>query len=277
MKNKILRLAIVGGGVMGEAIVKAIINQRLLSAQDIFICDLDTKKLQKLQKSLGVKTSTNFSTVAGKVGIVILAIKPQHFSDWRIQEKRHLTNKHLLVSIMAGVGVSALKKAGTTKVVRAMPNTPAQIGQGMTVWTADKSITANQKTLVKNIFKSFGQELEIKFSSRADDIIDSATALSGSGPAYVFYFLEQLINAGQKLGFTKEQANKLSLQTFRGAIELLTKSADDVAVLRQKVTSKGGTTQAALGVLAKTKTDKNIIKAVLAAKKRAKQLRTQVK
>jgi pyrroline-5-carboxylate reductase len=256
------KLSILGAGNMGSAILEAVIKNKVIEPADILLVDLDQKKLAKWGKKK-VKTSTNPADVA-KAKIILLATKPQHIEaaceDWK-------TNS-VIVSILAGTKIDKLKKlTGSKKIVRVMPNTPAQIGAGISGWFATKTVSPTEKTLVKKILKSCGEEVELK----QEKLIDAVTAISGSGPAYYFNFTEALADAGKKLGLGKD-AEKFATHTFIGAAKLAESSDKDLKTLRENVTSKGGTTEAALKVLKKIGLGLIVAKAAKEALKRGREL-----
>lgn len=268
-------LGIIGGGVMGSTIASALVNKKVFTAKEIMVYDRETVKL-KAFKSRGIAVAKNLPHLISVSRLVLLAVKPQDFLSLR-QELRFLFKKNqTLISVMAGVSLAALKKANV-KAVRSMPNLAAKLGEAMTVWTATNAVPASDRKIVKNIFSALGQELYLnQKEAEADKLIDAATALSGSGPAYLFYFAESLIAAGKKIGFNAAEAEKLVRQTLRGASLLLASTDSSAAELRRQVTSKGGTTEAAFDVLLKSAMQKEIIDAVLAAQKRTGELKKRI-
>lgn len=257
-----MQLAILGAGNMGSAILEAVLKNKVFKATDILLVDLDKKKLTKWNKKK-VKTSTNPADVANSK-IILLATKPQHVesacADWKTSS--------VVVSILAGTKIDKLKKlTGSKKIIRVMPNTPAQIGAGISGWFATKTVSAAEKNLVKKILKSCGEEVELK----QEKLIDAVTAISGSGPAYYFAFTEALADAGKKLGLGKD-AEKFAAQTFIGAAKLAESSKKDLKTLRENVTSKGGTTEAALKVLKKIGLVVIVAKAAKEALRRGREL-----
>ncbi len=263
------RLTIIGGGNMGETMAASLIESKTLSARAITVVDLNANRLAQLQRRYKVQTEQEISRAVAKANIVILAVKPQHCQRVMELAGQHLSDSALVISIMAGVPLQALRsRLKHKRIIRAMPNTPAKIQEGITAWIATGQVTAAQKKAAKLIFSSFGKQLEVK----KEDLIDVATAVSGSGPAYVFAFAEYMIEAGHKLGLTKEQSTLLVKQTVRGAALLLDESEDDAATLREKVTSKKGTTAAALKVFRSERLGARVGKGLRAAYKRAKDL-----
>lgn len=251
-----MKICVIGGGNMGSAIAKAL----ELSGEEVLIYDKDeSRRTASLQEATqGVDT-------------VILAIKPQGFPELLPELKPYLSSDPLIISIAAGVPIKTIQEGLDSKrVVRVMPNTPAQIGKGVSGWYSAREITDEEKHIVRRILQSFGIEVEVA----REDLIDAITAISGSGPAYVFYFLEALVSAGEKLGFDKETAEKIVLNTVIGASELAQKSETSFSELRKKVTSPGGTTEAAFKILTDKKWKEILEEATRKACDRAKELKS---
>ncbi len=247
---------------MGSAIVEAILRAKLFRASDITVADLSEQKLATLKRKLKVKTTTDNATAVLNADYILLAVKPQHVefacSSWQTDQT--------VLSILAGTTIARLKKlTGSKKIIRAMPNTPAQIGAGISGWVATKAV--KNKTLVRKILSATGAEVELTNEKQ----IDAVTAISGSGPAYFFAFAEALTAAGTKLGLGKNAASFAS-QTFFGAAKLAEASGLDFQTLRGNVTSKGGTTAAALLEFKKQKLSKTVEKATKAAHRRSQEL-----
>lgn len=261
-------IGIIGGGVMGEVLAKRLISGGLANPDQIIISDQASERLAYLAQTYGVQvTGSNADALAG-AALVIFAIKPQH-AKAALSGLASSVKDQLFISIMAGVPLSvmiALLK--TQKVVRSMPNMPAQIGQGMTVWYAAAGVLTQDKETARAVLRLLGQEVE----AQNENMIDAATAVSGSGPAYVFDFAAHLIAGARALGFDKEASELLVKQTLKGSAELLLESPDDAATLRQKVTSKGGTTEAAFSVIDPAGLSALWHSALQAAYQRAKEL-----
>lgn len=233
-------IAIIGNGVMGQAITRHLPN--------VFM----VKRKQKCPAA----------------GIVILAVKPQDFSTLALQLGR-LKKNQLVISIMAGVFLRRLKsRLRHQKVVRAMPNLAARIGQSFTVWKTGQRLSAAERRQINAIFSSLGQALEV----REESLIDKATAVSGSGPAYLYYFIEALVNSAVRLGFSQKIAKQMVDQTLAGALAVYSQSGETAGAWRARVTSKKGATAAALGVLKKGKFALLVSRAVKAAYRRTKKL-----
>ncbi|MDD4859725.1 MAG: pyrroline-5-carboxylate reductase [Dehalococcoidales bacterium] len=264
-----MKIAFIGGGNMGEAMLAAILRKRLSTPQNVIVSDISSARRQYLSEKYAVKTTADNKKAVPGAEIVIFAVKPQTLADVMTGLSGALRPKQLVLSIIAGAKIKKLR-AGLRhrRIVRAMPNTPAQIGEGMTVWTASSQVTDRQKKLAKTILSTMGQEVYTPDEKQ----LDAATAISGSGPAYFFYFMEALNAAAVKLGFTPEIAQKLVLQTMSGAAGLLQQSDKSPAELRRMVTSPGGTTAAAINHLEEVQLMGLVIQAVEAAHRRAREL-----
>lgn len=245
---------------MGSAIAKGLSNHELI------VCDKNEGKLEKFR---GLKVTSEISQEVVKENeIVILAVKPCDSPTLLADLKPHL-NGQLVLSVMAGVSLQTLQEGlGTDLIIRVMPNMPALIGEGISGWVAGFSVSDEQKALVREVLSSFGDEIEVE----NEDQIDMVTALSGCGPAYIFYFLQSLIEGGQKLGLNKEISRKLALKTFIGALKLAESSDDDLEILINKVASKGGTTEAALKVFEEKAVRDVVVEAMRKAYERSKEL-----
>lgn len=255
------QVAIIGGGVMGSALAHAIIKAD--TGYQLLVCDRDIEKLKKITDTyVGVETTADLSLCAS-TDIVFLAVKPQDFASILI----NFNKDALLCSIMAGVSIESLRRFGTSKIVRMMPNTPAQVGVGFMAWTTTDVVTQNEKKFLEKILSCMGKHLYVG----QEDDINKATAISGSGPAYFFTMLLAFIDAAQNLGFLREDATAMVTQTMRGANALIDEKTD-LSQLIQQVASKGGTTEAALAVFKESKIDKIWEMAIRAAYKRAKEL-----
>jgi pyrroline-5-carboxylate reductase len=258
------RLAFIGGGNMAGAILGGLLKQGLPPAQ---VCVLEpfADTAAKLQRELGVKVIPSASAELVNSDVVIWAVKPQVFKEAAAPVAQY-THKALHLSVAAGIRSDSIARwLGTDRVVRSMPNTPALVGQGMTGLFARAGVNDAEKQLIQQLLQSTGEWLWVKQESD----LDGVTALSGSGPAYVFYFLEAMTEAGIQMGLSAEQSYHLAQATFGGATHLSRQSSESPEVLRQRVTSKGGTTYAALTTMAEAKVKESFIQAMLAAQRRA--------
>ena len=266
------KLIIIGGGNMGYAIASGIASHGLRSKSNIIFIEQSKKQINKLKEKGYTATSElrktfkkNFTTVE----VVILAVKPNDFATVLNSLNDSLPKAVLVISIAAGIKIKSMAKKlhKSQPLARVMPNTPCQIREGISVIAYNKSVSKKQKDLTRKIFNSLGKTLELNESH-----FDAVTAVSGSGPAYFCYFIECLLKGSAKLGLKEETASQLIMQTAYGTLKLLQKNNLSPTVLREKVTSKKGTTEAALKVLQKKHLDKTIFLAIKAAKKRGEEL-----
>jgi len=254
---------------MGQAMLSAIISKGLASPASITVSDKNNARLKQLKQDFGVYINDNNLNAIIGGDTIILAVKPQNLDVVMSEIGGQLKPEQLVLSIIAGKNVASLRQGlKHDAIVRAMPNTPAQIGMGVTVWTATDEVTEDQRSAVSSILGAMGKEVYVADES----YIDMATAVSGSGPAYTFLFMESLINAAVEIGLPPEKAQELVLQTVTGASEYARQSDKGLAQLRQMVTSPGGTTAEALKVFEQGDLSELVKKAIVAAYKRAKEL-----
>ncbi|MCB5363068.1 pyrroline-5-carboxylate reductase [Pusillimonas sp. CC-YST705] len=246
--NQELTLAFIGGGNMANALASGLIGKRC-AASKVHVIDTQKATLQSWQDQ-GCTTHTHPDEQLSSQRVWVLAVKPQHMKEVAQQCRPYLRPDTLVISIAAGITSHTLGQwLGTAeqpwqRLVRCMPNTPALIGAGATGLLAGPAVDEQGKAVTEMLFKAVGQFVWFE----NDDQLDAVTALSGSGPAYVFLFIEALIQGGTQLGLSPQQARTLALATLSGATELAALSPDTPATLRERVTSKGGTTAAALQV-----------------------------
>lgn len=263
-----MKYAFIGGGNMGRALASALISRGVCPGGEILVIDPDEACRQACAK-LGCVVAGTVSGSVADAPVVVLAVKPQNSQQAFAQLREVLRPEQLLVSIMAGITMAAMAKGlGHEALVRVMPNTPAQVGLGMSVYYAAPGVSEGQLAAVEALFNACGESLAVD----SEDAIDAATAVSGSGPAYVFYMAEHWMRAAEKLGFSGEQAAKLVQQTLLGATELWKAGQVPVSTLREQVTSKGGTTAAALECFDSRSVGEGIAEGVEAAYARAKEL-----
>jgi pyrroline-5-carboxylate reductase len=261
-----MKIALIGGGTMGEAIIKSILRKKLADKNSITVSDVAVARRYQLNKKYGVQvTSDNIVALKGSE-IVILAVKPQEMANVLGLISGKL-KAQLIISIAAGVTLESIcSKLNYRQVVRAMPNTPAQVGRGMTAWIGAKELTKANMDKAKAILGSLGEEHYF-----ADEkYMDMATAISGSGPAYVFLVIESLIDAGVHIGLPRDVAQKLVIETITGSAEAMKKMDKHPAELKNMVTSPGGTTAEALYKLEMGGLRSLLISAVDAAYNKAK-------
>lgn len=265
----IFKIAFIGGGNMGKAIAAAVIKNNLAAPQDVCISDISQQKLCQLQDEMGVRITTNNMEAVVGADIVVLAIKPQTFDAVMAEMSERLPRPALLFSIIAGINVETLVNGFCHQaVVRAMPNIPAQIGKGVTVWTATQDVMFAQRINAEAIVHVMGHGIYTGYES----YLDLATAISGSGPAYTFLFMEELIKSAQAIGMPEELAKLLVQQTVLGSVEYAKVSDKNLAELRNSVTSPSGTTAAAIHAFEEGNFSGLIQKAVKAAYQRAQEL-----
>lgn len=264
-----MKIAFIGGGNMGRAMINAIIRQELAVPVDITVADLRQESREALAVELGVMATSSNVAAALSSDVVVLAVKPQHLDDVMADLSGQLCATHLVMSIIAGKRVSTLVNGlQHNAIVRVMPNTPAQIGQGMSVWTATDAVDTAQRETARRILTAMGDEV---YTADESDL-DKATAISGSGPAYFFLFMEALVEAAAKIGLPVETARQLVVQTAIGSTEYARQSEHDLAELRRMVTSPGGTTAEAIKVFESRQFRDIIETAVTAAHARAVEL-----
>ncbi len=262
-------LAFIGSGNMAEAMIRGLLNQELIEPAQVIASGPRPERGEELHQRYGIRTTTQNREAAEQAHIVVLSVKPQVLPRVLPELRGHLQPGVLVISIVAGARIrSIMHGLGQGRIVRAMPNTPAQLGKGMTVWTATEVVDEAHRAQAKAILGALGEEIFVE-----DEVyLDMATALSGTGPTYVFLFMEALIDAGVHLGFSRHIAEKLVLQTIEGALAMAKATREHPAVLRNRVTSPGGTSAEALYQLEKGGFRTVISKAVWAAFKKSQYL-----
>lgn len=264
-----MKIGFIGGGNMAEAILSAVLRQNLASPGDISVSDVAPARRVYLDKAYGVAVMEDNRKAAEGKDSIILAVKPQNLAEVMTGLRGQLTPDQLVISIIAGKSISTIGSGLSHNcIVRSMPNTPAQIGEGITVWTATPEVNASQKQWAASILGVMGTEIFVD----EEKFLDMATAVSGSGPAYVFLFVESMVDAAVKLGFTPEVARKLVIQTLLGAGHLIQRSGKEPRELRRMVTSPGGTTAEAISVFEQAGFTDLVSKAIRAAYQKARDL-----
>jgi pyrroline-5-carboxylate reductase len=259
------RIRIIGGGVMGEAIASCLITKQIYTPHDIFITEPSQDRRDYLQDRYGVSVS-GVCANSDETSIILLAVKPQIFDQ--ATAKLANTSASLIISIMAGVSLAQLESVFEHRsVVRAMPNTPAQVGAGITAIALGKLVDPSQKIIVESIFKAVGSVIEVP-----ESMLNAVTGLSGSGPGYVSLFIEALADGGVAAGLPRAIAMELAIQTVLGTSQMLKETGLHPAQLKDRVTSAGGTTIIGITQLEKSGVRSGIIEAVIAAAQRAKEL-----
>lgn len=262
-------IAIIGAGTMGEALIKGLLREHLIEPANLIASDPWEERLAYLKEQYEIQTAPNNLAAVRDARIVFLSIKPQVMSAVFRELKDNLEDGKLVFSIAAGVPVSKIRGGlNVESVIRAMPNTPAQIGQGITVWTATDAVTDTQREHAMTILGALGEEVCVD----DEHYLDMATALSGTGPAYIYLFMEAMVDAGVHLGFSRHVAEQLVFQTVIGSANYARQSGLHLAALRNQVTSPGGTTAEALYHLDKGGFRTVLSRAIWAAFVRSEQL-----
>ena len=264
-----VRIVFIGAGAMAEAMIGGLLSRRELGAERITASDRHRERLEELRGRFRIRTTPDNRAAAAGGDVVVLAVKPQVLPAVFADVGGALRPQALLLSIVAGATIESLA-AGTRHraIVRTMPNTPAQVGEGMTVWTATPEVSPPQREQARAVVGALGRELHVD----AERFLDMATAVSGTGPAYVFLLMEALIDAAVHLGFSRAEARELVVQTIRGSACFAERSTVHPAEMRNRVTSPGGTSADALYQLEKGAFRTVISKAVLAAYRRSVEL-----
>ncbi|MEP7292422.1 MAG: pyrroline-5-carboxylate reductase [Chloroflexota bacterium] len=267
LENK--TVSFIGSGVMAEAMIKGLLNQKLLSADQLIAADPREEHGRVLIERYGLKFTTSNAEAAEAADILVFSTKPQVIGAVLRSLEGQGSKPSLVLSILAGVRISTLRDGtGNPSIARAMPNTPAQIGEGITVWTATPEVPESERQQAKALLGALGEELFME----DEKFLDMATALSGTGPAYVFLFMEALIDAGVHMGFSRRDAERLVLQTVRGSVDYAQQSGMHQAELRNQVTSPGGTSAEAIYQLEKGGLRTVLSRAVYAAYRRSVEL-----
>jgi pyrroline-5-carboxylate reductase len=263
------KIALIGSGSMGEAMIAGLVNQKIVDPKRIIASGPRLERGETLRQKYGICVTTDNRQAVESAQVVVLSIKPQLVSVVLPELKGHIQTGALVLSIIAGARMEILAQGLLhTGIIRSMPNSPAQIGQGITVWTASADVTDRQRQQAEAILGACGQQIFVG----DEDYLDMATALSGTGPAYVFLFMEALVDAGVHMGFSRHVAEQLVLQTVKGSVEYVLHSPNHLARLRNQVTSPGGTTAEALYHLEKAGFRTALSRAVWAAYQRSASL-----
>jgi pyrroline-5-carboxylate reductase len=262
------KITFIGPGVMAEAMITGLIRQNLADPENLLASGPREERGMELQKKYGIRTSSDNAMAASDADVVVLSVKPQRLSEV-MKGLKSIRKEALVLSIVAG---ATIKKIDTSlkhsAIVRSMPNTPGQIGEGITVWAASAETSDEQREMARQILGALGEEVFVE----DEGYLDMATALSGTGPAYVFLFTEALIDAGVHMGFPRRIAEQLVLKTISGSVDYYHYAERHPATLRNQVTSPGGTSAEALYYLEKAGFRTAISRAVWAAYQRSLEL-----
>ena len=262
-----MNICFIGGGNMATALIGGLLGKGF-AAQQISVVEINADNRARLQRDFAVRAMERIDKAVPDSQVIVLAVKPQQMREVALQ-LAPLLNGQLLVSIAAGIrAVDLARWCNSQTIVRAMPNTPALIQSGMTGLYALPTVGAAQQEQAQNILAAVGETLWLQ----DEDMLDAVTAISGSGPAYVFYFIEAMQQAAREMGFNAQEARRLSLATFLGASKLAASSDEEVSVLRARVTSKNGTTERALLSMAGNQVAGHIVQAAQAAQTRSREM-----
>ncbi len=262
-------IAFLGSGNMCEAIIAGLLRDGSAAPERIVTADIRPERLAELRDRYGTTPAADNEAAARAADILVLAVKPQMFAEAAAGLKGGLRPGALVLSIMAGTAIETIRRQlGHEAIVRSMPNTPAMIGEGMSVWVATPAVSEAQKAAAAAILSACGRALEVA----EEKYLDMATAINGSGPGYVFLILEAMVDAGVQMGFSREAASELVLQTVLGSARYAQASGLHLADLRNRVTSPAGTTAAGLAALERGNIRATLADAILAAYRRAQEL-----
>jgi pyrroline-5-carboxylate reductase len=264
-----MKIAIVGCGNMGMAFARSFIQYDLVKRQNLLLIEKSTDRAEALrEEGSGVVVDT-ISPSVSDVDLVILSVKPQDYASITEDLSRFLKPEQLVLSIMAGITIAKIQESlKHDLVVRAMPNTPAMLGMGITAFTASANISFAKLLKVENLINATGRSVYIEDES----MIDAVTALSGSGPAYFYYIVKHMVEAGKQMGFEESMALQLVKQTMLGSYHLINNAEKNLDDLIKAVASKGGTTEAALKVFGEKAINQGLIDGIVAARDRAEEL-----
>jgi len=267
-----MKITFLGGGNMANALVGGLLGKGF-AATDIGVIELNADNRAKLEATYGIRTYASTDADALACDVVVLAVKPQQMKAACTPMQPHL-DRQLIVSIAAGLRLADLSRwlGGHRLLVRTMPNTPALISAGITGLYAPPEVDAERRAAAEQVMQAVGSTFWVDDETR----MDSVTAISGSGPAYVFLFIEALQQAAADLGFPPEQARQLAIETTLGAARLAEQSSEPASILRERVTSKGGTTEAALNTMAERGVLPGIVAGIVSADRRGRELGEQL-
>lgn len=261
-------LGVIGGGAMGSALIRGIIEKGLLKPEQIMLLEADAVRGEALRERIGINLADSAVRIARANRVILVAVKPVHIAKVLADLNPYVTDEHLIISIAAGISLQFMADfVSKARLVRVMPNTPARIGKGVSAYCLGSRTTPADRELIEAVFGCAGQTLQV-----TEDKIDAVTAVSGSGPAYVYYFLDAMINAGVLLGLPRNDAQVLAVETVLGAAELVKTSGEHPQQLMNEVTSPGGTTAAALFELEKAAFAGTVMNAIQAAAKRSAEI-----
>ena len=264
-----MKLGIIGAGNMGSSILKGIVTSNFLSGESISVFDLHEEKTEKLVKKYNIKKAKDENQAVKESNIFILAVKPNIVSKVLQKIKDELSEKTIILSIAAGISINFIENiiGDNKKIIRAMPNTPAQIMEGMTAVSFNKNIEESEKKIIFELLNSFGKSIEIE-----EKLMHVYTGISGSLPAYVFVFMEALADGGVLEGMPRDKAYEVIAQTVSGSAKMMQETGKHPGILKDEVTSPGGTTIAALKVLEEGKFRGIVMESVKACTEKSKEM-----
>lgn len=264
-----MKIVIIGGGNMGKSFAQSFLNANLIAYKDLFIVEKNEQQIAILKQEGIQNIETAIHSFIESMDIIILATKPQDASVIFDDIRPFIQEKQIVLSIMAGVSIQTIQESlNTKKVVRCMPNLPCQIGLGVTGFLMDNSIAHEQSSYILQLLNTTGIAIALK----EEDQLNAITAISGSGPAYVFYFMQSMVEQAKNYGFSEKDAEKIVAQTFLGAVELFLKNDLSNQEWIQRVASKGGTTEAAISIFNQNNIAKSIQDGLDAALNRSRAL-----
>lgn len=264
-----MNILVIGGGNMGKTFAESFLNAHIIRKDQLHILEKDKLRVEMLnQYNIGVAHYETGDYIR-EMDIIILAVKPQDIQTLYPLIQPYLHPEQIVLSIMAGIKMESIQRSlGAERIVRAMPNLPCQVGMGVTAYTASPKVPSKDIAFIQLLLETTGLAIQLS----REEMLDAITAVSGSGPAYVFYFMDAMITAARQMGFTQEEATQLTTQTFLGSIELFNKNTISCEQWIERVASKGGTTEAALKVFNAHEVKDGIIEGLHSAQKRGVEL-----
>ena len=264
-----MKVLVIGAGNMGLTYSEGMVSSEVLRNKKLMIHDVSAEKIESLKQFDHFNVQEKLEDCIGEADIIFIAVKPYHCEELFAKIKPHLNDQQILVSLMAGVTIEKIQElTGVMKVIRTMPNLPAKVGKGITSFTEAKEVTRVELLTVRNLLDTTGRSIHVD----NETFIDKSTGISGSGPAYIFYFMQSMLEAALKMGFSPHDSKVLVNSTFEGAVELFNQSDLTPTTWMSRVASKGGTTQAALDSMESNNVKELIKEAAYAAFDRAVEL-----
>lgn len=269
-----VNVGFLGAGSMAESMVEGMITQSFVSPEHITLLNrINKQRLKELQTKYSVEIATSYQEISSQSEVIILTMKPKDAEEALLNLKPYITKEHLIISVMAGISTTFIEECieSETPVVRSMPNTSAAIGLSATAITSGRYTRTDQLTFAERLFRTIGTVVHVP-----EEQLDTVTGLSGSGPAYFYYMVECMEKAANMNGLDKETARELIIQTMTGAAMMLSQTNQSPSLLREKVTSPGGTTQAGLSILKEYKFDEAVLESITGARRRSEELGHQL-